>query len=161
MTNHEPSNAELMQVLKGHIEQADARDRAYTEKTAHISTMLQTQSNQIISLTQRVTAVETGASKAAADARRALDSQAELEGNLLAEVGALGANDRKQNAEMADIKKETEKQSLVLDKVKLESSAQTTALAEILTWKRAAILLFTGVPTAWVIIQQLLEHWKP
>lgn len=162
--SHEPSNAELMTLLRHHVEQSERRDGMQTERIASMRQEVKSDIlkvvNQQAEFNQRLIKVEERSKIAEGAARKALDSQAELEGSLLAEVGALGANDKKQNAEMADIKKETEKQSLVLANVELEASVQTKALTEILTWKRAALILFAGMPMAWTIIEQLIQHWK-
>lgn len=144
--NREPSNAEILETLKGHIERVDARHEHLAGQNAAFHTMLKHQGDQIGVLTKKHADLERELKAVDGRAQRALGAQAELEGSLLREVGVLASNDKKQNAELA-------KQSGQLAGI-------VNAVGEIQTWKKAAALLVMGAPGAWLALQQLLEHWK-
>lgn len=152
MTMHDPSNAELAVMLRQISESAESRDRAHTEQQARIYTMVRHQGDQIVALTQRVTAVESGAHKALGDARQALDSQADLEGSLHRE---LAANDRKQNGEIQALREDV---TAIRADLRSSVKALSNSVHDILTWKRAALLLVALAPGAWAAFTWALEH---
>jgi DNA anti-recombination protein RmuC len=159
-SSHEPSNAELMVLLRHIAETSEARDRAQTERAGALRAEVQKLGSQFVGFEVRLAKLETDVPRVAETARAAHDSQAELEGSLLREVGALAANDRKQNAEMATIRGD-------VATLKVSNETQNALLArlaasvnEIITWKRAALLLVSLAPGGWLVLQQLLEHWK-
>jgi len=111
----EPSNAELMTVLQQHMatSQATAREQAAASATLQaemreLRGSLTAQGAKILEIDRRLTKTEH-------DAKRLRDSQAELEGSLLREVGALASNDRAQNATLAAIKSDVGTQGKKLD----------------------------------------------
>ena len=173
MTNppgHEPSNAELMVLLKHLAESGESRDRAQTERAGALRNEVQKLGSQFVGFEQRLSKVEQAIPKAATDSRRALDSQADLEGSMHRELSGLADNDRKQNAAIADIKVETHKQSAVLKEQSAVLEEQSTVLAEIVGWKQQILLLIklfkslrlvvAGGTIVVSVVTWLVTHWK-
>lgn len=104
----EPTNAELMAVLQTHIATSQASAREQAAAMGELKSEVSAVRAKVHEVEGRVHRVET-------ENRRLRDSQAELEGSLLREVGALASNDQKQNGVLAAIKLDVSSQGKKID----------------------------------------------
>lgn len=163
----EPSNLEIMTLLRAHVSSAERRDQFHVERNAELKSLITSQGSRIEEIHERVGRVEVTAREAkdtatmaAETARKAVNSQTDLEGSLLAEVGALAANDKAQNAALTAIKAETHEQTKTLgdqtEKLDALAKAEDTRKTRedvvfwILTRALPAIAVGTGGAIVWL-----------
>jgi len=158
----------VLALLKTHMELASQRDRAQVERDTETKLVLKNQGTRLEELHERVSKVERGhgeikalAASAQTSARAALDSQSDLEGALLAEVGALATNDVKQNCALEEIRKETGAQSTSLDFLEKAEAARKNR-EDIVFWTitKGIPLLCGALITVGGALVWVATHWR-
>ncbi len=167
MTDPSSELAEIKALVQHQITASEARNvEAVRDREAtkgQLTEMRHTLSgvvSQVLAIDIRLGKNEELASEASQAARKALDSQTDLEGSLLAEVGALASNDKAQNAALTAIKAETHAQSKTLDAqtktldVLEKSETKRSAREDVIYWA-----ITKGVPLLWAATVALVGAW--
>lgn len=145
-----------LQIVASEARNVEAvRDREATKgQLTEMRSTLSGVVTQVLALDVRLAKNETATSEASQAARKALDSQTDLEGSLLAEVGALAHNDVKQNEALKAIRVETGVQTATLDglvKSEAKRSAREDVVFWILTKGLPAVAVATGGAIVWLV----------
>lgn len=148
----EPTNAELKSLLEQLGTKMEASAQTHAMAIGELSGKVTAQGVKLLEIDRRLTKTEQ-------ETKRLRDSQADIEGSLLAEVGALASNDQKQNAKLEAIERETKRQTAtlatVVDDTKNAVIKDTkSALKRYGYWVGGAIL---AAPKFWPLVEWL---WK-
>jgi len=116
---------------------------------------------KVLELDKRLAVNEEQVRNAHEGVRKAQDSNADLEGKVLAAVGTLSSNDKDQNLALAGIRKEIGETTLAVDALVKSETERSTREATIY-W-----VLTKGLPMAWVatfaigsVVVWVATHWK-
>lgn len=160
--------SEIKALLQHQIQASEARGRESAKESAatqgqltEIRTTMAGLGTKVLEIDRRLQKNEQATKEASDVARKALNSQADLEGSLLAEVGALAANDRRQDAKLDSIQLETHEQSKALSEL-VRAETKRSTREGIIFWA-----VTKGVPMLWAasvavagVIAWVATHWK-
>lgn len=144
----EPTNTEIKALLEQHMAASQVARVESAKDNAAISQQLNETRAEIRAQGVKLLEIDRRISKTEIDVRRLKEEADGLQGHLLAEVGALAHNDKKQNAQLDAIKAETH--ALMRDR--------ETVLTGISALKRMVAGAVVAVPALYEFVRWAMTH---
>ncbi len=154
----EPSNTEIKTLLERHMTDSAAREERAIDRTSRLSGTVEKLSASVLELHERVGRVERERENTHQIARKALESNHDLEGVVTREVSALQTSNAAQNVQIAAIKAEVLKQTPQLNELLAESHDGKVQRDLVLKLIKASPVVFTGIAGLLAGLVWLIAH---
>lgn len=151
----DPTNKEVVILLREHMANAREKDRADAEWRGSISSTLRNITDEQARMRAQVQKLDEEHAETRRIARHAAESTAELEGRALVAIAQLTTKTDEQNKDLAEIKGDTKSQTKVLETLTAHMVSVRTGLRIFLYIAAATPVVLGGL---WWLFQHLAGH---